>query len=487
MIKINPSIKTFNMNLRKQLKRKKEKVYIIGGGPSIDIASLSKLSDGDILAVNKSIDYFNKVDLFITIDYSFLNSKTDFKKLCQKTGTSVFILNKSNNYILKKSDGYYYDTRFRLKYSYLKEMDHVIESKSIVNSQTGFGLDYSLFVHGENSGFCAIQLAILMGYKEIYLLGIDLKLKGAVSHFHNGYKNNSHFRKNLLKYQKTFDASFRKLPKNIKARLFSCSKNSYLNKYLKYVDISNIISKNETVDIFKKQKQIKKTVKTLPIIETNKNLCTELVTPCTNDHFKDLMVVGYFTLNTPYEKEKEKLIASINKFGLPSYLKGIPNLGDWQKNTRYKAIFLKDILEKFPNKKILYVDVDAEFIKEPLLFKNYSCDIAIRWQDFRWKKNESLSGTIYMESNAKTKILCDKWLKYNNAEYIGSKSPKSFEQVNLGRVMVEMRQTHRLLDKNLPPEYCFVFDHMKKIYPNAKPVIEHYQASRRFRNKLNKK
>jgi len=35
-----------------------------------------------------------------------------------------------------------------------------------------------------------------------------------------------------------------------------------------------------------------------------------------------------------------------------------------------------------------------------------------------------------------------------------------------------------LIYSNLPPEYTFVFDHTKKLYPNIKPVIEHFQASR---------
>ena len=34
---------------------------------------------------------------------------------------------------------------------------------------------------------------------------------------------------------------------------------------------------------------------------------------------------------------------------------------------------------------------------------------------------------------------------------------------------------------NFPPEYCFVFDLMKNIYPDAVPVIEHFQESRKQR------
>ena len=36
--------------------------------------------------------------------------------------------------------------------------------------------------------------------------------------------------------------------------------------------------------------------------------------------------------------------------------------------------------------------------------------------------------------------------------------------------------------KNLPPEYTFIFDSMKVMYPKIIPVIEHFQASRQNRN-----
>ena len=42
-----------------------------------------------------------------------------------------------------------------------------------------------------------------------------------------------------------------------------------------------------------------------------------------------------------------------------------------------------------------------------------NCDIAVRWQDFRWRKNECLSGTIYMENNERTRRICQLWRDIN--------------------------------------------------------------------------
>ena len=41
--------------------------------------------------------------------------------------------------------------------------------------------------------------------------------------------------------------------------------------------------------------------------------------------------------------------------------------------------------------------------------------------------------------------------------------------------------------KNLPPEYTMIFDSMRGMYPNIDPVIEHFQASRRFKKDVNEK
>ena len=143
------------------------------------------------------------------------------------------------------------------------------------------------------------------------------------------------------------------------------------------------------------------------------------------------------------------------------------------------------MLIKWPNHRLLYVDCDAVIHSSPDLFKNYSCDIAVRWQDFRWRQNECLSGTIYMENNERTRRICELWRDINVAE--GNKSTR-MEQWNLDTVINQMKEEDPSFTyKNLPPEYTFIFDSMKAMYPNAIPVIEHFQASRRFRKDVNEK
>ena len=330
------------------LKKKKNKVYIIGGGPSIKEHNLSTLTDGDIIAINKSIDYVDHANFFITMDYSFLNHKIDMETIKTKSDKSIFIVNNVHKYITKKPDGFYYDTRFNLKQTLIKQLDVIIESKQTFDKQNGFGFDLKNFANGDNSGYCAVQLALLLEYDEIYLLGFDLKTNGTTTHFHNDYKQSfQKFNANLQRYRYFFTQSFKRLNKSIKNKIKSASKDSFLNVLIEYKDIN-------------KMKEISN------VTPDNKHI-----------ELKDLLVIAYFTVNTPYEKEKEKLVASCNRFGLNYYIKGVKNLGDWQKNTRYKATFVKECLLKFPTKKLLYVDADAIFNSYPSLFINYNCDIAI--------------------------------------------------------------------------------------------------------------
>lgn len=195
---------------------------------------------------------------------------------------------------------------------------------------------------------------------------------------------------------------------------------------------------------------------------------------------KDIIFVAYYTINTPYQQESEKLKESLEKFNLIYDIVGVNDLGTWQANTRYKAKFLQEMLIKHKEKNLVYVDVDAIFNSVPILFKDYSYDIGIRYQDFRWKQNECLSGTIFLSNNPKVMRLCKEWEKINVRE---ENNKSNLEQWNLGAAIDLLKPSLQLSVINIPPEYTFIFDSMKKLYPKVKPVIEHFQASRQNRHR----
>ena len=435
---------------------KKKKVFIVGGGPSLQSFDFGTLNNHDVIAVNKSIEFLDKVKYFITMDYTFLKkTNLTINEINNKSENSIFVLNNEHDYI-RQVNGVYTDTRSNLRYDALSLFNNVIISNSEVDSTTGFGTTLGNFQHGNNSGYCALQLALLLGYDEIYLLGFDLNTFKKQTHFHQGYKQNiTQFNSNLNRYRKNFVNSI-KLSKTNK--IFSSNKNSYLNTYIKHVPY-HITLKNNIIE---------KEIETKQPLKYKGDL-------------RDIIFVSYYTVNTPYEKEAEKLIKSLNKLNLRHDVVGVPNLGNWQANTRFKAKFMLDMLNKHVGSKIVWIDSDAVIHSRPELFEKYDCDVAVRWQDFRWRKNECLSGTIYMDNNGKTREICLRWLQSNDAE---GPNAKTFEQWNLGSVIKEMESEGKIKANNLPPEYTFIFDSMRKIYPKAIPIIEHFQASRKLRNKV---
>ena len=423
--------------------------FVVGGGPSLNGFDFTQLNGYDTIAINKSVEFIQNPTHFITTDYSyFLKASLPIEQIKLKCKNTYFVANMSHDY-MKVQKGEVIDTRRNFVYEDLYQYSGVIESHKV----DGFGSTISEFCNGNNSGHCGIQLALLLGYTKIYLLGFDLNSDGQ-THFHQSYKEAD---------QKSF--------KN-KVNNYAATLSNALAEYKGSQEIINLSSSS----ILATSPHIK-TQSFNDVIDSVKPISTD-----GNSTLDNLMVVGYYTVNTPYEEEAQNLLQSLNKLRINHDISGVKTLGNWQANTRFKAGFMLDMLIKWPNHRLLYVDVDAVVHKSPDLFKNYSCDIAVRWQDFRWRKNECLSGTIYMENNERTKRICELWRDININEGNGS---SRMEQWNLDTVINQMKKDPNFTYKNLPPEYTMIFDSMRGMYPNVVPVIEHFQASRRFKKDVN--
>jgi len=204
----------------------KDSVYILAGGESLTGFDFNKLENKDVIAVNKSILSYPKAKYFITMDFTALK-KMDFKNIvCDST--KIFIANFTFDYI-KEIDGRITDTRFGLVYK-LEDFDMIIKSYY----KMFFGDNFNIFSNGQNSAFCALQLAIVLGYKNIYLLGLDLTCKNK-THFHSGYGQDiEKFKKSLDEYYSYFYHSILKFKEKSDINIYSCSKISRLNYILKY-------------------------------------------------------------------------------------------------------------------------------------------------------------------------------------------------------------------------------------------------------------
>jgi len=207
----------------------KDSVYIIAGGESLTSFDFNKLENKDVICVNKSILSYPKAKYFITMDFTALK-KMDFKNIACDS-TKIFIANFTFDYI-KEIDGRITDTRFGLVYK-LEDFDVIIKSYY----RESFGLDFKHFANGQNSAFCALQLAVSLGYKNIYLLGLDLTC-ATKTHFHSGYGQDiTKFQQSLSEYYSYFHFSILELQEQSDINIYSCSKISRLNDILKYKEI----------------------------------------------------------------------------------------------------------------------------------------------------------------------------------------------------------------------------------------------------------
>lgn len=183
------------------------------------------------------------------------------------------------------------------------------------------------------------------------------------------------------------------------------------------------------------------------------------------------IVVSYYTRGTPYQKEAAKLEQSLMKHGVPYHIAAVPNLRSWQKNTHFKAVFIRNMLNEFFGVNIIFTDADSIFRTYPKLFENLDCDIALHFRNWKHGRDELLSGTIFLANNEKIRWFIQDWIAINR------KDSMNWDQRNLQRAL--NRHKHKLKIFRLSMEYCCIFDDEKR--KSCNPVIEHFQKSREYR------
>ncbi len=142
-----------------------EDVFIIAGGSSLSDFDFNLLKDKKTIAINRACEYvINPTAIYWTDKrvYRWYKKIIDNLSCIKVTSVDDSIMN-SDITILKRSD----DSIFR------KDRRDLI-------------------LAGNNSGFGAIDLAIKMGAKRIFLLGYDMRIMNDKQHFHEGYPVNLH-------------------------------------------------------------------------------------------------------------------------------------------------------------------------------------------------------------------------------------------------------------------------------------------------------
>src|SRR5476651_1555473 len=92
------------------------------------------------------------------------------------------------------------------------------------------------------------------------------------------------------------------------------------------------------------------------------------------------LVISFYTKNTPYQLDAHHLIASCEKFGVEHAVEGIDSLGSWELNCAYKPFFIAEKLRQF-QRPVLWVDVDAVFVRKPKPLKLFKADFSAYYDE----------------------------------------------------------------------------------------------------------
>jgi hypothetical protein len=189
-----------------------------------------------------------------------------------------------------------------------------------------------------------------------------------------------------------------------------------------------------------------------------------------NDH----LIVACYTAGDYEQEAKERLLPSLKALGLPHDVRQVDSFGSWIANGFRCQEFLFGMHHEKPNTDFLFLDVDCVVHTNPWPFlQRLDCDLAAHL----FRGRELLTGTLYLPSGEHRERLLQLWIDEN-------KSHKNrWDQRNL-QDLLSRDNTFKFVD--LPAEYCCIFDIQRKHTPRIAPVIEHFQASRRFKKRVEK-
>ena len=182
------------------------------------------------------------------------------------------------------------------------------------------------------------------------------------------------------------------------------------------------------------------------------------------------LIVGFYTTNSIYEREANRMKASAARLGLSVALTPVPSVGTWVRNASMKAEFLSNA-RRSRRGPLLYVDVDAVFHGDPWpLLDGMKGDIGVCRDPLT---GELLAGTILINDTAAAQDLLDVWKGRCNRD------PDVWDQVALAEILGEISSSAPawLEVGALPISLCWIFDRPSNEQVQA-VYIEQLQASR---------
>ena len=364
---------------------KGERCFILGGGPSLREFDWTLLRGERVIAVNRAFEVYPDADITCSLDQRWLawttNGKLgpDAQAAYRSYKGAILMVHVYGT----KSD---YPPRIQLVEGH--------GNPNELSPSLKYGLGYA-----SNSGFVALNLALVLGCNEVYLLGFDMKggSDGYQAHFHNGYPERQRrtvYKKFMLAFDKVAAMA------QEKARIVNLNPDSALECFPK---------------------------------------SEEFPTPAP-------VFVSCYTED--YKASAMQLVESLKQHKLVFDVEQFDDQGNWEANCNHKPYFIRDMRSKYRGRPVVWVDADAIVKERPKLLYQLECDFAGHHLD-----KELLSGTLYFGPGRGASSLVTKWIKRTKER------PQEWDQRNLAYATCQWRfgKTYEL-----PASYCKIFDNARQ-------------------------
>ncbi len=194
------------------------------------------------------------------------------------------------------------------------------------------------------------------------------------------------------------------------------------------------------------------------------------------------LIVSFFTQNTPYEEEVKNLVRSCHEFGLESCVEGVDSFGSWELNCAFKPFFLCQKLQEL-KRPLFWVDADGVFLEKPTLLPLFSCDFATRIHEELPLSHPSkvISSTIYINNTQSALEILRRWAQESMRQLMQDDRKEEFwDQTALRDVLFGKKLSADI--RSLPLSLTKISGHPLDEQAAPHATLEHYQASRRFKN-----
>ncbi len=189
----------------------------------------------------------------------------------------------------------------------------------------------------------------------------------------------------------------------------------------------------------------------------------------------DNLIVAFYTRDSFYEREAQRMAASAARLGLSVAATAVDSAGSWVRNASMKAEFLFN--ERLGRRgPLLYVDVDAVFHRNPWsALEEYMGDVAVHYDTH---VNKLIAATILINDTPAALRLMEMWKDRCNG------NPDIWDQVVLEQIIAEdaASETQQFDVRHIPAAFCWIFDRVSNTAVDT-VFIEQLQASREARSK----